>query len=112
MCRGVWRDETKVFWKGLALECVRATHGDDSMPIKTILTAVLGRAMEDALSVGSLNATTARVRMLFTLAHRWKNTGDGVTDTTDTSALCGDRGSSRAEKRAMASCKRFFAATL
>ena len=74
MCRGARRDETKVFWKGFALECVRTTQGDHSISIKMILN-MLGRAMEETLSVGSLDASTAPVRMLFALAHRWKNAG-------------------------------------
>ncbi len=108
MCRGVRRDETKVFWKGFALECVRATHGDHSMPIKTILT-VLGRAMEETLSVGSLDASTARVRVLFTLAHRWKTTGI-VSRIPQTRLPCVEVVEAHAEKRATALCKRFFAA--
>ncbi len=108
MCRGIRRDETKVFWKGFALEYVRATHGDHSMLIKTILT-VLGRAMEETLSAGSLDATTARVRTLLTLAHRWKNTGT-VSRIPQTLLHCVEVGEAHAEKRATASRKRFFAA--
>ena len=97
-----------MLWKGFALECVRATHGDHSMPIKTTLT-VFGRAMEETLSVGSLDATTARVRTLFTLAHRWKNTGM-VSRIPQTLLPCVEVVEAHAEKRATASRKRFFAA--
>ncbi len=110
MCRGIRRDETKVFWKGFALEYVRATHGDHSMSIKAVLT-VLGRAVEETLSVGPLEASTARVRMVFTLAHRWKNTGI-VSRIPQTLLPRVEVGEAHAEKRAMASRMRFFAATL
>ncbi len=97
-----------VFWKGFALECVRATHGDHSMSIKAVLT-VLGRAVEETLSVGPLEASTARVRMVFTLAHRWKNTGT-VSRIPHTRLPCVEVVEAHAEKHVVASCKRFFAA--
>ena len=74
-----------VFWKGFALECVRATHGDHSMSIKAVLT-VLGRAVEETLSVGPLEASTARVRMWLTWTRGRTTTGDGVTDTPEAHA--------------------------
>ena len=91
-----------------AAECARATNVDHSMSNNTIFT-VLGRAMEETLFVGSLDATTARVRMLFTLAYRWKNTGI-VSRIPQTLLPCVEVGEAHAEKRTMASCKRFFAA--
>ena len=97
-----------MFWKGFALECVRPTHGDHSISIKMILN-MLGRAMEETLSVGSLDATTARVRTLLTLAHRWKNAGI-VSRIPQTLLPCVEVGQAHAEKRATAPRKRFFAA--
>ena len=84
---------TKVFWKGFALECVRATHGDHSMPIKTILT-VLGRAMEETLRGVSRRIDCACANVVY-VGTSLEEHGDCVMDISDTSALCGGRGSSR-----------------